>query len=69
VIRAIRKLLDKLPTSPGLIRAGQWRVLYHDGNWSVRMTYDIAKDYAGMFGGTVRHIRYDDPATPPESKP
>lgn len=63
MIRAIRRFLDKFPTSEGLLKSGQWRVHYTDGNWSEKMTNDAAWDYADMFGGTVHWVRYDDPAT------
>lgn len=62
VIHFIRRQLDKLATSPGMLRIGKWRVRYYDGNWSRPMTYDVCKDYAVMHGGTVHHIRYNDPS-------
>lgn len=64
--KAIRKFFDLFPSSPGLIRSGQWRVKYNDGNWSRKMTHDTATQYAEMFGGEVHWVRYDDPAAKKE---
>lgn len=52
----IKKQIDKIPNSPGLLKSGNWYVLYNDGNKSKNMTYDVCKDYAEMFGGKVYHI-------------
>lgn len=62
MIRFLRRQLDKLAGSPGLLMSGQWRVQYADGLWTRRMTYDAACEYAEMFGGQVHWIRYDDRA-------
>lgn len=32
---------------------GRYRVLYDDGQYSEPMCYDVASDYAEIFGGTV----------------
>ncbi len=65
--RWIVRQWDKLtPRSPGLLKRGQWRVIYdRDPDWpedlnnvSAAMTYDAAKEYAAVFGGQVIHIRY-----------
>lgn len=63
MIKWIRKQLDKIPSSPGLILSGQWRVVYSDGHVSRKMTYDVAKDYAKIFGGYVIYSRYENPNT------
>lgn len=65
MIRFLRRQLDKLPKSPGIVRSGQWRVQYDSGEWTIRMTYDVARDYANIFGGAVHWIRYDDKARAP----
>ena len=31
----------------------KWQVIYNDGNKSIPMHYDVACDYADMFGGKV----------------
>lgn len=62
MIRAIRKFIDKRQRSTGLLKPGMWRVHYPEG-WSTRMTYDVATDYAEMWGGKVHYIRYHDPVT------
>lgn len=58
---------DKLRVENGLVRnAGRFRVLYTDlgtGIWSEKMTYESAKNYASMFGGTVYWIGRIDPAS------
>jgi hypothetical protein len=35
----------------------KWQVHYSDGNKSRPMHYDVACDYASMFGGEVKRIR------------
>ena len=52
----IKRQLDKLPTSPGLIQPGKWYVIYDDGKRSQNMTYDVCRDYAKMFGGKVHYL-------------
>lgn len=59
--RFLRRWLDKLPTSDGLLNYGQWRVRYNTGKWTRKMTFDAATDYARAFGGVVYWVRYDDP--------
>lgn len=61
VWRWVVKQYDKLESSPGLIRSGQWYVRYNDGTRTHRMTYDVCKDYADIFGGKVVHDRYRSP--------
>lgn len=61
MLRWIRRQLDKYKTSPGLIRRGQWRVFYPDGEYSNRVTYDVATSYAEIFKGEVVWCRYHDP--------
>lgn len=56
LLKHIKRLLDKLPASPGLIKPGKWYVTYPDGQRYVSMTYDVCQDYAKIFGGTVSHI-------------
>lgn len=34
-------------------RVGRWRVRYSDGQYSEPMCYDVAQDYAEIFGGVV----------------
>lgn len=68
MIRAIRYWLDRQKISPGLIKPGQFRVRYNDDVWSVRTTYDVARTYAQVFGGTVHWVRYDDPAQQSEKE-
>ncbi len=43
----------------GLIRHGDWRVLYPDGERTYYMSYGDALNYKGCFGGTLEW-RYDD---------
>lgn len=52
----VKRQLDKLPSSPGLIQPGNWYVHYDDGEKSQKMTYDVCRDYAKIFGGTVHHV-------------
>jgi len=59
--RWLVKQCDKLETSPGLVRTGHWRVRYSDGQYARKSTYDVACDYADMFGGEVVYTRFHDP--------
>lgn len=56
MLRWIKRQLDKIPSSPGLIRSGKWYIIYNDGQRSSKLTYDIARQYADHFGGKVYHI-------------
>jgi hypothetical protein len=51
----IRRQLDKWPESPGLIRPGNWHVVYPDGQKTYRMTYDVCKSQRARFGGEIKH--------------
>lgn len=59
----IKRQLDKLPTSPGLVMPGKWYVRYTDpsngpcqGKRSDNVTYDVATNNAKIFGGKVYHV-------------
>ena len=54
-------IVDSIPTSPGLLKSGMWRVRYNDGEYTVPLTKDVCKDYAEIYGGTVIWVRYNDP--------
>ena len=56
IFKWIKRQLDKIPGSPGLIRSGKWYVRYPEGGRSIGMTHDVAKDYKEIFGGKVWHI-------------
>ena len=48
------------PSGRGRLRGfgpKRWRVRYSDGNVSTGMGYDVACDYASMFGGSVERNR------------
>lgn len=55
MLKWIRKEIDKIPVSNGLIQRGNWYVRYNDGKRSALMTYDVCCDYAEIFGGKVYH--------------
>jgi hypothetical protein len=52
----LRRFFDYFPHSPGLIRRGNWRVVYPDGKRSAGVTYDIAQSLQERFGGTIEWI-------------
>ena len=51
------------PSGHGRLFAFQprrWRVKYKDGKYSMGMAYDVACDYAIIFGGTVERVEKND---------
>ena len=52
----IKRQLDKLPSSPGLIQSGKWYVRYEDGERTSLMTYDVCQNLKEIYGGTIHHV-------------
>ena len=56
MIKWLKRQLDKLPSSPGLIQPGKWYVRYPDEQKTHNMTYDVCKNLKEIYGGSIHHV-------------